>query len=288
MSNQPTSNKSTSNTSMSNQKHTIVLSLLVFTAAACGGSSNAGKTTTATQTDSIAAEAPAEALPTAEEILARSIEVSGGEEMLRSIKSYRMKGTMSVPAQNISGELSLVGATNGRVVVNVKIPGIGNERNGSDGTTVWSMSAMTGSRVLTGAERERTLRDADLLKELNWKNYYKSAETTGTEDIDGKTAYTVKMVDNTDVAETRFYDKESGLLVRQMGTVKTQMGEMKNDMHFRDFKEMGGILMAGTVEVEVMGMKQVMKTTSVEVNVEVTDETFALPDEIKKLVEAAK
>ena len=46
--------------------------------------------------------------------------------------------------------------------------------------------------------------------------------------------------------------------------------------------------MAGTIDVEVMGMKQIMTTTSVEVNVEVAADTFALPDEIKKLVEAAK
>jgi hypothetical protein len=274
---------------MSNKKNTFLLSLLVLAASACSsGSSNKGETTTATQTESIAAVAPAEALPSAEEILKRSIEASGGEEVLRAITSFRMTGTMSIPAQKISGELDVVGATGGRLVTNVKIPGIGTERGGSDGTTVWSMSAMTGSRVLTGAERERTLRDADLLKELNWKQYYKSAETTGTEDVDGKTAFTVKMVDNTDIAEIRFYDQESGLLVRQTGIIKSQMGEMKSDMHFRDFKTMGGILMAATVEAEMMGMKQIMTTTSVEVNAEVTDETFALPEEIKQLVEAAK
>lgn len=274
---------------MSKQKNTIALTLLFLIASACGsGSSNKGDTTTAKQPVTVATETPAQELPTAEEILARSIEVSGGEDALRAITSFRMTGTMSLPAQKISGEVNVVGAAGGRLALLMKIPGIGTERSGSDGTTVWSMSDTTGSRILTGAERERMLRDSDLLKELNWKQYYKSAETIGTEDVDGKTAYTVKMVDNTDIAETRFYDKESGLLVRQTGIVKNQMGEMKTDMHMRDFKTMGGILMAGTVEVEVMGMKQLMTTTSVEVNAEVTDETFALPAEVKELVEAAK
>ena len=274
---------------MTNQKNTLLLSFLVFAAAACSsGSSNKGETTTVTQVDNVGAEAPAEALPKAEEILAKSIEASGGEALLRGITSFRMKGTMSIPAQKISGEMEVVGASGNRLVVNVVIPGIGTERSGSDGTTVWSMSAMTGSRILTDEERERTLRDADLLKELNWKQYYKSATTTGAEEVDGKSAYIVTMVDNTDVAETRFYDKESGLLVRQTGVVKSQMGEMKTDMHFRNFKEIGGILMAETIEVEMMGMKQIMTTTGIEVNPEVSDETFALPAEIKALTEAAK
>jgi hypothetical protein len=274
---------------MSKQKNTILLSLLVFAASACSsGSSNKGETTTATQTDSIAAVVPAQELPSAEDILQRSIEASGGEALLRAITSYRMTGTMSIPAQKISGELEVVGASGARLVVNVKIPGIGNERSGSDGTTVWSMSAMTGSRILTGAERERTLRDSDLLKELNWKQYYKSAETMGAEEVDGKAAYIVKLVDNADVAETRFYNQESGLLVRQSGIVKSQMGEMKNVMHFRDFKTMGGVVMASTIEVEVMGLKQLITTTSVEINPEVSDETFALPSEIKEIAAAAK
>ncbi|MCP4443978.1 MAG: hypothetical protein GY811_01350 [Myxococcales bacterium] len=272
---------------MSNTKNNIILPLLFATAAACGGS---GSTTKAESTNALAQPeaAATEALPKAEEILERAIEESGGRAAYAAVKSFNVSGTFAIPAQKMQGALSILGASGGRLRFELEIPGMGTERSGSDGSTVWSMSAMTGSRILEGAERERMLRDADLLKELKWREYYKSANTTGVEDVEGKPAFTVEMVDNVDLSETRFYDKESGLLVRQTGIVKTQMGEMKNDMHFRDYMDFDGMLMPSVVEIEVMGMTQVMTTTSIEINVETTDESFALPEEIKKLAEAAK
>ena len=270
---------------MSNTTNNILLSLLLMATAACSsGSSNKAESAT----PAVTATPAGESLPRAQEILERAIEVTGGRAAYEAVKSYKILGEFLIPAQKMEGALTIVGASGARMVFEVQIPGIGTERSGSDGTTVWSMSAMTGARVLEGPERERTLRDADLLKDLHWADHYKSATTTGIEDVNGKPAFTVEMVDNSDVAETRFYDKESGLLVRQTGIVKSQMGEMKNEMHMLDYKEFGGMLMPSRVEVHVMGMKQVMTTTSVEVNIEISDETFALPEEIKKLVEAAK
>lgn len=266
-------------------KTSVFFSILLALAAACGsGSSNQVDTNSAVSNAEASTEA---ALPKAEEILDGSIEAAGGKAAYESVKSFKVVGDFAIPAQKIQGAMRLIGAEGGKLVLEVEIPGIGTERSGSDGTTVWSMSNMTGSRVLEGPERERMLRDADLLKELHWRDYYKSATTTGVEDVEGKAAYMVEMVDNADVKETRFYDKESGLLVRQTGIVKSQMGEIKNDMHLRDYKEFGGMLLPSVVEVEAMGMKQVMTTTAVEVNPTLDDTTFALPDEIQKLVGAA-
>lgn len=267
---------------------TTLLSFFLLGGLACGGGSatKAESAAVAAQPDvSSPAKAP---LPTAQEILARSIEVTGGTAAYQGITSFAVVGSFAIPAQKIEGGLKLSGQPGGKLALELEIPGIGTERSGSDGTTVWSMSAMTGSRVLEGAERDTMLRDADLLKELNWRKYYKSATTTGMGEVDGKPVYLVEMVDMHDTKETRSYDKESGFLVSQSGIVKSQMGEMKSTTLLKQYEKFGDFLMPRVIEVDVMGMKQVMTTKTIEFNITLADDLFALPEDIKKLVDAAK
>ena len=273
---------------MSNAKHNTLLALLLLASAACGGGSSNKADTTAVATPTETAVPVEQELPTADTILSRAIEVTGGTAAYEAVKSYKIVGTLSIPAQKIEGAMKVVGASGNRLVLEVVIPGIGTERSGSDGTTVWSMSAMTGSRILEGSERDRTLRDADLLKDLNWKTYYKSATTTGVDDVDGKPAYTVEMVDQYDASETRYYDQESGLLVKQQGVVESQMGKMNTSTSLKNYEEFGGLRMPSVVEVEVMGMKQIMTTTSIEINPAIEEGTFALPKDIQQLAAGAK
>ncbi len=265
---------------------TTLLSFFLFSGLACGGGSTNKAESTAAQPE---VSQPAEAqLPGAEEILARSIEVTGGTAAYKAITSFAVVGSFAIPAQKIEGGLKLSGQPGGKLILELEIPGIGTERSGSDGTTVWSMSAMTGSRVLEGAERDTVLRDADLLKELNWRKYYKSATTTGMGEVDGKPVYLVEMVDMHDTKETRSYDKESGFLVQQSGLVKSQMGEMKSSTLLKQYEKFGDFLMPRVIEVDVMGMKQVMTTKTIEFNTALAADLFALPEDIQKLVDAAK
>ncbi len=267
---------------MNNTTKNSLFSMLFLSAMACGGASTSN-TELASSNPQPTEKVVNEALPDAAGIISRYIEVTGGEAAYAAIKNFKVTGTFALPAQKIEGALTIVGADGGRMVFSVDIPGIGTERSGSDGTTVWAMSAMTGSRILEGTERERMLRDADLQKELNWKTYYKSATTTKLDEVDGNAAYVVDMVDNYDVVETRYYDKESGLLVRTAGKVKSQMGEMMTDSRLTDYQQFAGVLMPKTVEVSMMGMKQVVTIKSVEMNVEFGGDEFALPDDIKAL-----
>lgn len=275
---------------MTKKIRTLLLSLLVLSA--CGSSNAAAPTasaptSSAEATENSSAEAPAVTLPLAESILDRALEVTGGADAYAGVKTYKIGGTFEIPAQKIVAQLEIVGSEGHQFAMNIVIPGLGTERSGGDGTTVWSTSAMTGARILTGPERDRSMRDADLLRDLNWKDYYKSATTTGLEDLAGKPTFVVAMVDTSGVAETRYYDKESGFLMRQTGTLKTQMGEMKSDSHFSNYKELGGLIMPATVRVEVMGMTQLLNIRTAEVNLTVPATAFALPAEIQALVDAA-
>src|SRR4029079_8762675 len=101
----------------------------------------------------------------------------------------------------------------------VEIPGIGKIREGSDGKVAWSLSAMQGPRVKEGDEKAAAIQAARFNAELHWRDYY-NAETTGIEQVDGKDCYKVRLTPKEGMPMSRYYEKDSNLLVKMVMTVK--------------------------------------------------------------------
>jgi hypothetical protein len=99
------------------------------------------------------------------------------------------------------------------------------------------------------------------------------AKLTGTEDVDGKTAYKIE-VPGEIVQATYFYDVESGLKVKET-TIVTMNGQTQNqEVNYKDYQEVDGIKFP-SVRVGSMG-PQMIETKLLEavINVEVTEEDF--------------
>jgi len=99
------------------------------------------------------------------------------------------------------------------------------------------------------------------------------AKLTGTEDVDGKTAYKIE-VPGEIVQATYFYDVESGLKVKET-TVITMNGQTQNqEVNYKDYQEVDGIKFP-SLKVGSMG-PQMIETKLLEavINVEVTAEDF--------------
>jgi len=91
-------------------------------------------------------------LPSAQEVLAKYVEVTGGEAMLKNLKSRTVKGKMMIKEAGIGGTIVSMAAAGGKSYTEVNIDGIGKELQGSDGETYWAVSNFTGTRILEGAE----------------------------------------------------------------------------------------------------------------------------------------
>lgn len=99
------------------------------------------------------------------------------------------------------------------------------------------------------------------------------AKLTGTEDVDGKTAYKIE-VPGEIVQATYFYDVESGLKVKET-TIVTMNGQTQNqEVNYKDYQEVDGIKFP-SVRVGSMG-PQMIETKLLEavINVEVSEEDF--------------
>jgi len=66
--------------------------------------------------------------------------------------------------------------------------------------------------------------------------------------------------------------------------IDSPMGAIPSVSWLSDYKEVDGILIAHTVSVDVMGQKREVVTQSVEHNVDLPENLFDLPEEIKEVM----
>jgi hypothetical protein len=225
----------------------------------------------------------ADDLPKAETSLDKYIEATGGKAAYEKNHSEISTGTMEFVGKGIKGTVSSFRAEPNKSYTEIDIQGIGKVREGSDGTVAWSLSAMQGPRVKDGDEKAGAMQAARFNAELNWRDVYK-AETTGIEQVDGKDCYKVQMTPKEGMPMTRFYDKQSFLLVKMVMTVKNPMGEIPVESFVGDYRKEGAILMPHKVAQKAAGQEIAITIDSVKYNAEIPKDKFEPPDEIKAML----
>ena len=238
-----------------------------------------------------AAIAPAFAqdqLPSGETIVDKYIEVTGGKAAYQKIRSEVITGSMVFGAMGIKGTLTIYHAEPALIVSEINIEGIGKIQEGSDGTVAWALSAMQGARLKDGAEKAEAVREATMHADVNWRDYFTKAETIGVESVDGKACYKVVLTPKEGSPETRFYDKDTNLLLRTTRKVKSPMGEIEVESTAADYRKDGDILLPHRMTQKAAGQEFVMTIDSVQHNVTIPKEKFEIPDEIKALMAKGK
>ncbi len=217
------------------------------------------------------------ALPKAETVLAQYVEATGGKALYEKFKTRTTTATVEIPAANISGKLQIFQAAPNKISVVTELGPAGKSVQGTDGTSVWEISPLTGDRLLDGAEKEDFLRKATFNEEIYKMELYKKVECVGIEDVEGKPAYKIVLTAKTGKTETEFYDKASHLLVKESTTTKGPMGEFEVESFPTDYKKVDGILFAFKATQKMLGQEIVIKLTEIKHDAEIPPDTFRRP-----------
>lgn len=229
-----------------------------------------------------------ETVPTGKEILTRYIEKTGGKEKYEAIKTLLVTSKMEFVGANIVANLSIRTAEPNLVAANFDIPGIGVIKRGTDGTHGWEENPMSGPRLIEGAELAAMLEESDMTNVVDFEKQYTSLETIGTEEINGKKTYKVELTSKSGRKETRFYDVETGYLVRTNAVQQTQMGELPTQVDMGDYKEVGGIMIPHTTSVVAGPQMMKMTVVSVEANVTHPADAFQPSKDIQDLIKSTE
>lgn len=215
---------------------------------------------------------------TAEQILDKSIDASGGKAAHEKITSTVAKGTVDItfaPGASATTEI-YAKAPNKRLTVTV-VDGYGEIRQGFDGTIGWSEDPQGGLRDLSGDELEQTKRSADIHAALKWREIYPKVELKGKEKVNNRDAYVVILTPKTGKTVTQFIDAETFLPSRVVTTVVSPQGEFETKTELADYRDVDGIKVPFQITQTIPMGDLIIKFTEMKNNVPVDDAKFVKP-----------
>jgi hypothetical protein len=135
----------------------------------------------------------ADPLPSAESVLDRYVQVTGGKQAYEKRKTEIAHGTVEYAAIGVKGSLTRYAAEPDKYYASLDIEGLGKVETGVTGAIAWENSAILGPRVKTGVERAEAIREGNMNSTVNWRKLYPKVENAGIETVDGEQCYKVVM-----------------------------------------------------------------------------------------------
>lgn len=226
-------------------------------------------------------------LPSAEAILKKFTDASGGADKFKNIKSAKMTGKLSIASQGIEGKISVQIVTPDKLKSVMEIPDVVVETQASNGEVAWSGNTMSAPRILEGKEKDAVLEEANFEKFYAPESFYKELKVVGTREIDGDKCYELKLTKKNGLENTEFYSMKTGLNVKSLTVFPHQMGEFKMESIPGDYREVDGVLMPFEIKlIRPEGTVIVITFDKIEINPKIDDSVFELPDDVKALVAA--
>jgi hypothetical protein len=229
------------------------------------------------------AEKPAK-MPTAEKILDRYVEATGGIKAYDKLQNSVVKGSLGIPAAGITLDITVYSARPNKVYSKAESPAIGSFESGTDGALCWENSVMQGARILEGTELADKLRESKFESMAYWRGLYDTMNVTGIDTVAGSPCYKVELKAKGGKPRTYFFDQKSGLLMKSVNIVPTQMGDIAVEAFPTDYRKEGDILVSHKTSMKLMSQDRVMTITSVEYNAAIPDSVFAIPAAIQELL----
>ena len=221
-------------------------------------------------------------LPDARTIVDRHINAVGGRQAILGHKSMHASGTLSMPANGISGPVEIFGAAPDQVLVKASVNGIGEIVDAYNGKHAWSINPMTGPTLKTGKELEQTKIDADFYSELRDPKKY-TLKTIEKTTFDGRDCYKVSVKRADGAEDFDFYDVATGLRAGSINTRETQMGTVTVNNVESGYKKFGTLTQATVLTQKIMGVEQKITLDTVEYD-KVDPSVFEPPPTIKALI----
>jgi photosynthetic reaction center cytochrome c subunit len=218
--------------------------------------------------------ANAAALPNAAQVLDHYVQALGGEQALHKFSSRVEKGTLSGFGPPSPVEV-FAKAPDARVtVVHMQR---GDSVTAYNGQTGW-MSGMGRPGPISGQELDNEKRNADFYFAADIAKTFEQVRVgSRTEKVGDHETY-VLLARNPDRPPVRFYfDKDSGLLLREMRFVDTPLGRNPSQVDYADYRDADGVKLPYQWTIARPGGRFTIKIDSVQENAPIDDSRFAPP-----------
>ncbi|MDR2561983.1 MAG: DUF620 domain-containing protein [Holophagales bacterium] len=217
-----------------------------------------------------------ERLPTGEAVLDKYIEATGGAETWGKIKNISAKGNVAMIGKGMSmtGNAIMYGGEPNLFYQEIRVSlrgQTGKFISGCDGKNAWNVTPNRAASIKSGKELEIELENNNL-NEANWRDIYISAQTKDTKKVEGEECYEVIVTTKAGKTFASYYSKKTGFKIKEDNQV------------FKDYKDVGGVLMPFTQIIEEDGLKITLKFKEIEVNTNIPPGTFDPPPQVRGML----
>ncbi|MBC6409353.1 MAG: insulinase family protein [Ekhidna sp.] len=213
---------------------------------------------------------------TAEAVFKKYITAIGGQEKIAALKTLKMKMSASVMGQPLEME-GLKMAPN-KSILEVKMGGNLMQKQVFDGKKGLT-SGMQGQQKVEGKEAEDMAIVSTIVEEIAYLDGEIKSNLASVEVIDDNDAYGVEVTMPSGKKNTRYYDVESGFLLRTTAVLQGPQGEMVLSTDYGEYKEFGGVKFP-TIIKQPMNAQMKMDVTVLEIliNPELEESIFSIEE----------
>ncbi|WP_420316709.1 insulinase family protein [Ekhidna sp.] len=208
---------------------------------------------------------------TTEAVINNYLKAIGGKDNIAAIKTVKVKMEASMMGNKMNIE-SIKMAPN-KSIQKMKMGENVVQKQVFDGEKGMS-SGMAGSKKIEGDEANDMTISSAIVEEQAMLEKGIDLKLIAVESIDGNDAYGIEVTMPSGKKSTRYYDAESGFLVRTTNVAQTPQGAMTLSTDFRDYKEFNGIMFPTLIKMPLGPSKLDVKVTEILVNEEVDESIF--------------
>lgn len=234
-----------------------------------------------------AAETQDQKAPTLDELVAKNIEAKGGADALRAMQSVRYNGKVIANEGQLEFAYAQTKKRPGEVRSEATLQGM-TAVQAYDGKEGWRISPFQGRKdpeKMSADDAKSLIEDAEIDGPLvDWKAKESTLEYLGREDVDGTSAYKIKVVRKNGDVNFVYLDPDHFLEIRIL-TQRIRHGaqeEVETDVG--DYEKIGGVFVPFSIEEGRKGDPDKQKTVieKAEANVPVDDAIFHFPASASK------
>lgn len=236
----------------------------------------------------LAAPAPAQdaaqdsAAPTVEELIAKNLEAKGGRETLAGVQSARVTGKMNMAG--MEAPFVYQWKAPDRIRIEFTIQGMTGIQafDGESGWTVMPFMGKTDPEKMSAEDVAQLGDDADFRGQLfdpEAKGY--TVEYAGEEEVEGTPTYKLRLTKEDGGVSHLYLDQEYFLEIKQDSKRTLRGQEVETQTAVGDYKEVSGMLVPHSHDITsslAPGQSQTLIFEVVELNVEIPEERFTMPE----------
>ncbi|MBC2844041.1 insulinase family protein [Winogradskyella flava] len=208
---------------------------------------------------------------TAEAVIKNYVKAIGGEDALRSVNTTLVNSEMTIPGAPFKPNATIKQMAPNKFKMEVVAEGMGTlMKQNFDGENGYMEQQ---GRKIPMEDKELSSRKSNkgLFEELYMEPSALELESMTT--IDGTDAYKIKVTKDGE-SSYRYYDVNTGYLIRTETTVEAQGQSITNVTDLSNYQEVNGIMMPYTMKVTTGPQAFTFETKEVKINEGVTDADF--------------